>query len=243
MADRAIDHALLEALIAPASACALGFAARRSEMSVEEKSPGQFASEADRTVEQIIRRTLFETLGDVALLGEEEGGGLDADETGWVIDPIDGTTNFLRGLPLWGISIGYVIQGAPMAGVVTLPDLGIVLSAVERGGIRCNGASFERPQAHGAVRLIALGENDFEPGDVTDERARSLREAGFAVARYNCAVFALTSAALGWTDGYIEHGCGLWDIAAGAVICREAGLAVTCQAIAPDRWSIDAHTS
>jgi myo-inositol-1(or 4)-monophosphatase len=89
--------------------------------------------------------------------------------------------------------------------------------------------------------LIALGENDFEPGPTTDARAQALREAGFAVARYNCAVFALASAALGWTDGYIEHGCGLWDIAAGAVICREAGLAVTSQEIAPDRWSIDAR--
>nr|WP_250890430.1 inositol monophosphatase family protein [Sphingobium nicotianae] len=89
--------------------------------------------------------------------------------------------------------------------------------------------------------MIALGENDFEPGPASDERAEGLRALDFAVARYGCASFSLAGAALGWTDGYVEHGCGLWDIAAGVVICREAGLCVTASEIAPGRWSIDAR--
>lgn len=237
MAERAVDHGFLEALIGPAIDCALDFASRRGRMHVEEKAPGQFASEADRAVERVIRQAL----GDVALLGEEEGGALDAQGSGWVIDPIDGTTNFLRGLPLWGISIGYVARGEPIAGVVALPELGVMLSAVAGGGTRHNGQPLSRRHPHDMVRLIALGENDFEAGAVTDERAQRLRAGGSAVARYNCAVFSLAGAALGWVDGYVEHGCGLWDIAGGAVICREAGLAVTMGEIAPGRWHIDAR--
>ncbi len=236
-----MDHALLLRLAEPAIAGALEFARRREGLAVEEKTRGQFASEADRAVEALIRESLSRELGEVASLGEEGGGALDALGSGWVIDPIDGTINFLRGLPLWGISIGYVEQGEPTAGVIALPELGILLSAIRDGGVWRNGAPFVRPAVPSAVKLIALGENDHEPGAATDARAEALRTTGFAVARYNCAVFALASAVLGWTDGYIEHGCCLWDIAAGDIICREAGLAVTTQEIAPGRWSIDAR--
>jgi len=236
-----VDHALLTRIAGPAIACARDYAGRRAGLAVEEKTRGQFASEADRAVEQVIAASLRSALGTVALLGEEGGGALDATGSGWVIDPIDGTTNFLRGLPLWGISIGYLERGEPVAGIIALPELGVLLSAIAGGGVRSNGAPFLRPAAPAAVRLIALGENDHEPGSATDARAAQMRAAGSVVARYNCAVFALAGAALGWTDGYVEHGCCLWDIAAGAIVCREAGLAVTTQEIAPGRWSIDAR--
>jgi len=235
-----VDHALLLRLAEPAMACALDFAGRRAALPVEEKTRGQFASDADRTVEAVIRATLADEVGAVALLGEEGGGALDEAGTGWVIDPIDGTTNFLRGLPLWGISIGYREAGETVAGLIALPELGILLSAVRGGGVLRNAASFVRPDAP-LVRLIALGENDHETGAQTDARAQALRAAGYAVARYNCASFALASAALGWTDGYIEHGCCLWDVAAGEVLCREAGLTVTTGEIAPGRWMVEAR--
>lgn len=236
-----VDHALLRRLAEPAIGCACDFATRRADLPVEEKTRGQFASEADRAVEGVIRTRLSAELGDVPLLGEEEGGALDAKGSGWVIDPIDGTTNFLRGLPIWGIAIGQMVAGEPVAGLIALPELGVVLSAVRGQGVQRDGAPFKRPVTSAAVRLIALGENEHEPGSVTDGRAQAFRDQGFAVARYNCAVFALASAALGWTDGYIERGCSLWDIAAGAVICREAGLSVTMEELAPGRWSIDAR--
>jgi myo-inositol-1(or 4)-monophosphatase len=236
-----IDHGLLEALAAPAAECALDFARRRAGIAVEEKTRGQFASEADRRVEEVIRASLRAAFGEVALLGEEGGGDLGPDGTGWVIDPIDGTTNFLRGLPLWAISIGYVAKGEPVAGVIVLPELGETLSAVRGGGVWRNGATMAGTTVPEAVKLISLGENDHEPGAASDARAQGLREQGWAVARYNCAVFSLAGAALGWSDGYIEHGCALWDIAAGAVVCREAGLDVAMWEIAPGRYAIEAR--
>lgn len=235
-----IDHARLARLIAPARALALDYAAPRATLAVDEKSPTQFATEADRAVETVIRETLRAEFGAASILGEEDGGGLDGDGTGWAIDPIDGTSNFLRGLPLWAISIGYVERGVPVAGVVALPQLGEMLSAVKGEGLMRNGQIFVPPPAGHPVRMIALGENDLEPGPQTDARAQHFRDRGFTVVRYNCAVFALTGAALGWNDGYVEHGCGLWDIAAGAVICGEAGLAVSFGEIAPGRWRIEA---
>jgi myo-inositol-1(or 4)-monophosphatase len=233
-----IDQGLLMRLAEPAVACALDYAGRREGLAVAEKTRGQFASEADEAVEQVIRMNLNAVFGDVALLGEEGGGGLDAQGSGWVIDPIDGTSNFLRGLPLWGISMGYVARGEVVAGLIALPELGVTLCAARGAGVWRNGAPFVPPDAP-AIRLMALGENDHETGAETDARAEGLREAGYAVTRYGCATFSLASAALRWTDGYVEHGCRLWDIAAGMVICREAGLSVAAAEIAPARWSIE----
>jgi myo-inositol-1(or 4)-monophosphatase len=235
------DAAGLFALIAPAAAQALSFAQQREDLPIDHKGAGQFVTEADRAVETAIRAQLAARFGPVAVLGEEEGGALDGAETGWVIDPIDGTSNFLRGLPLWGVSIGYVARGAPVAGVVALPALGETLCTAGDGLLWRNGALLAPRSGRSPVRLIALGENDWEPGPVTDARAQAFRASRFAVARYNCAVFAQTSAALGWTDGYVERGCGLWDIAAGAAICRAAGLAVAVENLGEGRWAIDAR--
>lgn len=235
------DEPTLLRLIRPAADLAIAFAAHRHGLQIEEKGPGDFASDADRAVEDAIRTALRAEYGNVAIIGEEAGGALDVAASGWAIDPIDGTSNFLRGLPLWGISIGLLDRGTPIAGVVALPEFGMTITAIRGGGARLNGVLMPlAPPALGG-KLIALGENEYEPGTETDRRADGLRRKGYAVVRYRCAVFALMSAALGRLDGYIEHGCCLWDIAAAAVICREAGMAVMASEIAPGRYAIDAR--
>ena len=103
-----------------------------------------------------------------------------------------------------------------------------------------NGHSFIRPKGSPGGKLIALGENDFESGDRTDARASELRKLGFTVVRYRSAVFSLACAALGRLDGYIEHGCCIWDIAAASVICHEAGLSVTATSLGGERFAINA---
>ena len=235
-----LDDAELESLIADASALGLVLAAKRSELSVHEKVAGDFASQADEEVERLIRRGLAERGDKAAILGEEGGGSLGSEETGWVLDPIDGTGNFLRGLPLWGISIGYLERGVPLLGAIALPELGVTLTARRGQGVRIGG----RPMTAvgtGPVRLFALGENEFEPGAETDRRAETLRTQGYGVVRYRCAVFALANVALGRLDGYVEHGCCLWDVAAAWVICAEAGADVSVRQIAPGRYAVDAR--
>ena len=188
-----------------------------------------------------MRDQLAEVFPGQAVIGEEMGGDLGDDTTGWAIDPIDGTSNFVLGLPIWGISIGYVEQGRSVLGAIALPDLNLIVSAREQVGLRVNQQAVPDPRPRSPVKILELGENDLETGPETDARAQAFREAGYSVVRYRCAVFALAMSALGRLNGYVEQGCGLWDIAAAEIICREAGLTVETARIAPGRYAVDAR--
>ena len=131
--------------------------------------------------------------------------------------------------------------GRSVLGAIALPELGLVLSAAEGQGLRLNQQPVPNSARATPVKLIALGEYDYESGLQTDLRAQTLRDEGYAVVRYRCAVFSLASAALGRLNGYVENGCGLWDIAAAKVICREAGMTVHISNIAAGRDKIDAR--
>ncbi|WP_321490911.1 inositol monophosphatase family protein [uncultured Hyphomonas sp.] len=237
--DKALEQ--LEQVMQGAADLALSWTRRRETLVVDEKSAGQFASSADLEVEAMLRTALTEGFGEGSIVGEEMGGELGPQVTGWALDPIDGTSNFLLGLPLWGISAGYIEKGAPTLGAIALPELGLLLSAASGTGLRVNGIARPHTNDRGPVKIMALGENDYEPGPETDARAQAFRDQGFAVVRYRCAVFSLASAALGRLGGYIEQGCGLWDIAAADIICREAGMSVEAGPIAPGRYGIDAR--
>lgn len=231
----------LELILLDAAKTALQWSGRRSELILDEKSVGQFASNADVEVENQINRDLSRAFGDVQVVGEETGGRLSADQSGWAIDPIDGTSNFLLGLPLWAISVGYLVKGRSTLGAIALPELSLILSAADGQGLRVNRLPVRDNTRTSSVKVIALGENDYESGSQTDLRADALRQNGYAVVRYRCAVFSLASAALGRLSGYIENGCGLWDVAAAEVICREAGMSVQTSNIANGRYYIDAQ--
>ncbi|WKV51005.1 inositol monophosphatase family protein [Dickeya fangzhongdai] len=198
--------------------------ARRDSVVVEQKSANDFVSDADRQVEQLIRDRLREAFPQDAILGEEMGG--EVSDSFWAIDPIDGTTNFLRGLPLWGISIGYVENGLAMVGTVALPMLNLTLSAAIGCGVWRNGMPYRRQVPFSEVRLVALGESNKWAAAEVAMLDGYLRDEGWAVARYRCATVGLGFAALGFTDGYVEKNTSIWDIAAGVVICTEAGLVV-----------------
>lgn len=216
----------LERVMENASRLSLEYARKRTELRLEEKAPGQFATEADRAIERLIRNEIESRFDVAPIVGEELGGRVSRDVSGWAIDPIDGTANFLRGLPFWGISVGLLDKGVPVLGAVALPELGISLSARRGNGLRLNGVSVKRAESFADVRIMALGENDYESGSDTDARAEAFRETGYAVVRYRCAVLSLAYSALGKLDGYLENGCGLWELAAGWLLCQEAVLRV-----------------
>ena len=232
---------MLEDIVRDAAEIGSRWSQSREDPSLDEKSAGQFASNADLEIERTIRTALTDAFPGQAIIGEELGGELHEHQSGWAIDPIDGTSNFILGLPIWGISVGFIDKGVSTIGAISLPDLGLLLSAETGGGMRVNGSPVTTVRAHPSVKLIALGENDFEPGPVTDNRAQSFRDQGFAVVRYRCAVFSLAMSALGRLGGYVEQGCGLWDIAAADLICQEAGMNVTTASIAPGRYAVDAR--
>src|ERR1700730_10666092 len=124
-------------LIREAGDLAAGFFARRETLTRETKGPQDFVSVADREVEALIRTRLAEAFPNDGFLGEESGGA--AGECCWVVDPIDGTNNFLRGLPLWGVSVAYAIASEPVIGLIYLPCVDRLYSAVRGQGAWCNG--------------------------------------------------------------------------------------------------------
>ncbi|CAM3344547.1 inositol monophosphatase [Pseudomonas floridensis] len=205
-----------------ASALALEHFNNRHALDIATKSPQDLVSQADLEVEHLIRARLKEHFPDEAVLGEELGGEVIID--GWTLDPIDGTGNFLRGSPLWGISLAYLEAGHPVIGVIAYPALGYTLSARSCNGIWLNGKPFVRPQPPQHLRIVGVGENTNWPAETLGQLELNLRLNGWGLAGYRCATIGLGFAALGQTDGYLERFTSLWDIAAGAVICREAGL-------------------
>lgn len=241
MQDIEHAHQSLKDILEQARRRAEGWAAKRETLGVDEKSAGQFATEADRDLERFIRAELNAAFPSAAVIGEEYGGSLSNSATGWAVDPIDGTTNFILGLPIWGISIGYLENGESVLGGIALPDLGLSLIAAKGRGLIVNQKQTRIAPPSARVKSISLGENDFEAGTITDARAEQFRAEGHSVVRYRCAVFSLAMSALGRLSGYIEHGCGLWDIAAADVICREAGLTVQTSILGPGRYAIDAR--
>lgn len=211
-------------IMSEAKVLALQFFNERERFALEEKKANEFVSEADREVERLIRNRLNALFPGDMIMGEEMGGS--GGEAFWSIDPIDGTANFLRGTPLWGVSLGFVENGRSTVGAIAYPSLGIQLSAAEGLGIFKNGEHFERRVHFPTVRVAAVGESPRWSIEGITEIETALRRAGWGVAEYRCATIGLGFAALGFTDGYIEKNTSIWDIAAGSVICSEAGLRV-----------------
>ncbi|SES27609.1 inositol monophosphatase family protein [Rhizobium sp. NFR03] len=210
-----VEEAMHEALV---------FFAARDAISTREKGFQDFVSEADTSIETLIRQRLDAAFPGETIVGEELGGvGGDAY---WIIDPIDGTSNFLRGSPLWGISLGHVTDGRPDLGVVALPVFGEVYSAADGTGLRRNGAALARSAPLGDVRVVSLGDSAHD--DIVEIGAlhTGLRQAGWVVEALHTTSVSLVFAARGIFDGHLQKITTMWDIAGGAVLAREAGLQV-----------------
>lgn len=211
-------------IMSTAAAMALDLFRQRGSFALEEKGESEFVTQADRRVEQFIRQRLEALLPTDAVMGEEMGG--DSASAFWSIDPIDGTANFLRGSPLWGVSLGYVDNGESTVGVICYPALGLTLAAASGLGLSYQGQPYVRTVPFSGVRVVGVGDSPHWPTQDVLAVHALLRDSGWAVSAYRCATIGLGFAALGYTDGYIENRLSIWDLAAGAVICAEAGLAL-----------------
>ena len=212
------------AVVATAAVVGLDLFHRRAQFALEEKGAKEFVTEADRQLERLVRERLAILLPDDAVMGEEMGGA--TGRAFWSVDPIDGTANFLRGSPLWGISLGYVEDGRSTVGVICYPALGVTLAAARGLGVWHQGQPFHRHVDFGGVQVVGVGDSlKWVMSDATALQDR-LRSDQWAIAAYRCASLGLGFAALGYTDGYVENRLSIWDVAAGAVICAEAGLVV-----------------
>jgi myo-inositol-1(or 4)-monophosphatase len=210
-------------IAAQAAELALSYFNRRDGIQVSSKKVQDFVSQADVAVEQFIRAQLAKHFPHDGIIGEEMGGVL-TDATCWVIDPIDGTSNFLRGSPLWGVSLGLVEHKKPVIGVVALPVLNEQFAAESGKGIFRNGQPFVRDGRFGDVRIVSLGDSSDDKLDEAAQFYQGLRAADWSVQCYRCTTVGMVFAAKGITDGHLQRRTTLWDIAGGAVLCQEAGL-------------------
>lgn len=194
-------------------------------------------TEADKASEKIIIGGIRDSFPEHSILSEESGsdGNNDA-EWRWVIDPLDGTTNFNQGLPIFSVSIALQRNGETVVGVVYAPYLNEMFTAVKGEGSYLNGKRLKVNRKYDlSTMVVSTGmpyDRDRNPDNNLDNISRvSLKVRG--VRRYGSAAIDLCYTAAGYFDAYWELNLHLWDIAAGALVLSEAH--GTAQSIRTDR--------
>jgi len=201
----------------------------RPEVTATKSSPTDVVTEMDRAAEAlIIGRLRAERPGD-AVLGEE-GGESGRGRVRWIIDPLDGTVNYLYGLADWAVSIAAEVDGALVAGVVTVPVRGEVFTAVAGGGawlrardeppvaLRCN-TGVPLAEALVATGFGYAAARRAVQGEVVAAVLPQVRD----IRRGGSAAVDLCSVAAGRVDAFYERGLNYWDYAGGGLIATEAG--------------------
>jgi len=148
----------------------------------------------------------------------------------WVLDPLDGTVNFLHGIPYWAVSLGVVEDGALRAGVVHAPRLGQTFAAEAGGGATLNGEPIHVSGATSLKEAVVATGFAYRRNELADHNLDNFRAVAFAAAgvrRLGAASIDLAYVAAGRLDGFWELHLNAWDVAAGALLVREAGGRVT----------------
>ncbi len=194
---------------------------------VVSKAPGDYVSEVDLRSEETVRQALERDAPGIAFFGEEGGGS--RDQLGWVVDPLDGTANFLHGFPIVGVSVALVEAGRPVAGAVHAPMLNETYTAVRGAGAFRDGRRLAVAARPPASAICATG-FPFKRKHRLDDYRRVFEGAFLALEdlrRAGAASLDLAWTAAGIFDGFFEIGLGVWDVAAGALLITEAGGVVT----------------
>ena len=193
---------------------------------VEAKGHNDFVSEADRAAEAAVIEIIHKHYPDHAILAEESGAAGDSD-TVWIIDPLDGTTNFLHRFPVFCVSIGVQVKGRMEHGVVYDPTRQELFTASRGVGAQLDGRRIRvSGQKQMERALIGTGfpfrQADAEMGPYLEMLGKIVRNTS-GVRRPGAAALDLCYVAAGRLDGFWETGLSAWDLAAGSLIIREAG--------------------
>ena len=202
---------------------------RLDALNVVEKQRMDYASEVDGLAEEAIVKELRKANPDYAILGEEGGaqkGNRGPSRYTWVIDPLDGTSNYLRGLPHWCVSIALCEGPEPLHGVVFDPLRNELFIATRGAGAQLNDKRIrvaERKDLAGAVIATGFPPRERKRADAQLDCVKALLQEAEDVRRTGSAALDLAYVAAGRVDAYFEAGVQAWDVAAGALLVREAG--------------------
>ena len=203
----------------------------RPEAIRTKSNPKDLVTEWDLRSEELIRATLEQHAPGIPVMGEEGDAARPPGDWRWIVDPIDGTVNFAHGLPVWSISIALEGPDGLEVGIVQAPRMNWWFEATVGGGAYDGTGAHLRVSAIDAISRALLASGF--PYDMATNPSNNFaawehmqRKAG-ACRRLGSAALDLCFVACGWMDGYWERHLKAWDVAAGALIVREAGGTVT----------------
>jgi myo-inositol-1(or 4)-monophosphatase len=203
--------------------------ARLEAIEVVEKDRMDYASEIDTLAEEAIVKELRRAHPDYTVLGEEGGqqkGNRGASRFTWVIDPLDGTSNYLHGIPHWCVSIALCEAAEPVHAVIFDPLRNELFTASRGGGAQLNGHRIrvsERKELEGAMLATGFAPRERKRVEAQLDCIKSLLVHAEDIRRGGSAALDLAYVAASRFDGYFEAGVKAWDIAAGVLLVREAG--------------------
>ena len=227
--ESANRYAFARSLARRAGALANDYFQGRERLTVELKGPQDFVSHADRDVEALLRREIAAAYPGDAFLGEETAAAFTgALDRCWVVDPIDGTHNFLRGVPYWNVAIAYLEDGRARIGIVYDPVHDELYRAAPGEGAWCDhdGASSRLHVAHTSAlpgAFVALGHHDRAPSERHLEVRRRMMVESVSMRNFGSGALQLAHVAAGRLDGFIELELSIWDAIGALLIVEEAG--------------------
>ncbi|PTM39916.1 inositol monophosphatase family protein [Bosea sp. 124] len=224
-AELELRHYAVLGLVSEASRMALDYFNRSDSLGITMKGAQDWLTVADGAVEDFLRQRLAVLFPSDAIIGEEGGG--EASDAVWIIDPIDGTSNFARGDRNWCISIGFLVNRVPEIGIIAAPAMEEVYCARRGQGATMNGRPIKVSGATDITRAyVELGWSTRVPAAnylAVIERGYT---AGASMKRSGSGALGICHVAIGRSEAYAELHINAWDVAAGLVIAREAGAAV-----------------
>ncbi|MFD2263122.1 inositol monophosphatase family protein [Lacibacterium aquatile] len=219
-----LRHAAATGIVREAGLKALDFFRRRHELVVEHKGTQDVVSIADRAAEDHIVGALQRLFPEDRILGEEGGFRGGDGECCWIIDPIDGTSNFLHGIPHWCVSVGMAIGSTVEIGLVYDPNTDEMFSARRGQGAFRNGMRMKvSGESEETKARFGIGYSFRRPAEPTVEAIGKILAAKSEWVRGASGTLGLTYVADGRSDGYWEHHINAWDVAAGMLLVTEAG--------------------
>ena len=213
-----------QTIIRDAGRLALDYYRDVATLEIESKGVQDRVSEADRSVEQLIRESLAAQFPEDAFLGEESGYSGTSARFTWVVDPIDGTDCFVHEIPDWCISIALVQDGEEVVGCVFCPPSGELFHARRGGGAYCNDQPIRVNAATSlADGLVGIGFSYRVDPAITLQCLRRLFAENGVFQRNGSAALSIAYVASGRYLGFLEAHINSWDVLAGIVLVREAG--------------------
>lgn len=194
----------------------------------EEKDDNSFVTEADKRSEATIRGILTREFPDHNILGEEEGYDDKQSAYSWIIDPLDGTTNFMNAIPIFCVSLALMRGGDVVVAAVYNPVTASLFCATKGGGARWNGRRVHVSGNETKNVIVTFGKSSKkEDAAHVNTLFVAIQKYGYKVRHLGSAALELAYLARGGTEGFVNCGTRLWDYAAGALLVLEAGGTIT----------------